>query len=384
VEAGSLSTHAVLTAVSQIGTTVSQSAIELRQAFVRKVYGVLSIQILSTAVVGWIMSGDRVVDWTRTHPGLMLIPMFGAILAMLGVYWKRRSSPANVILLGLFTVLEAITVGSVISFYNSTVVLQAAAATAFVFIGLTIFTIQCELLRFPYSQSPPPFRWKLTRSFERSEIRLFELGNLPLRRPPRVLLHRHRRHLPPLLEDDGHGYGRIWSAVRSFLSPFLPCSATYTVHFAVCSRATSSSTPTSSSTACTSTTGFWRVSACTSSAFSPFPSTIFPTDLSPFPQRPQSLPPDPPSPLGCSGALNGRVVAFESPCPLSSSMRMSPSSSVPILLPLLPFVRLSFSSFLSFTPISAPFCACAFFAFFSSSQVQSRFSPLFPWSLLAR
>ncbi|GAA6018547.1 hypothetical protein JCM10207_007213 [Rhodosporidiobolus poonsookiae] len=128
----------------KIGVTVSQSAVEIRQAFVRKVYGVLFTQILATTVVGWLMSRASVVDWTRMHPGLMLIPMFGAILAMLGVYWKRHSSPANVLLLGLFTLLEAVTIGSVISYYDSTVVLQAGIATTFVFLGLTLFTLQSK------------------------------------------------------------------------------------------------------------------------------------------------------------------------------------------------------------------------------------------------
>ncbi|GAA5841223.1 hypothetical protein JCM11251_003238 [Rhodosporidiobolus azoricus] len=128
----------------KIGVTVSQSAIEIRQAFVRRVYGVLFCQIAATTVVGWLMSRASVVDWTRTHSGLMLIPTFGAIVAMLGVYWKRHSSPANVILLGVFTALEAITLGSVISYFETTVVLQAFIATTFVFLGLTLFTLQSK------------------------------------------------------------------------------------------------------------------------------------------------------------------------------------------------------------------------------------------------
>ncbi|BGP16769.1 hypothetical protein JCM10213_002162 [Rhodosporidiobolus nylandii] len=128
----------------KIGVTVSQSAVEIRQAFVRKVYAVLTCQVVATTLVGWLMRGDAVVDWTRTHAGLMLIPMFGAIGAMIAVYVKRHSSPANVLLLGLFTLLEAVTLGSAISYVDSTVVLQALLATSFVFIGLTLFTMQSK------------------------------------------------------------------------------------------------------------------------------------------------------------------------------------------------------------------------------------------------
>lgn len=87
-------------------------------------------------------ANESVVNWTRAHPGLMLIPAFSAIGAMLAVYVKRHSSPANVILLGVFTLLEAITLGSAISYVNSAIVLQAFAITTFVFLGLTLFTLQ--------------------------------------------------------------------------------------------------------------------------------------------------------------------------------------------------------------------------------------------------
>jgi FtsH-binding integral membrane protein len=87
-------------------------------------------------------TNESVVNWTREHSGLMLLPAFAAIGAMLGVYWKRHSSPANVILLGVFTLLEAVTLGAAISYVNSAIVLQAFMITTFVFLGLTLFTLQ--------------------------------------------------------------------------------------------------------------------------------------------------------------------------------------------------------------------------------------------------
>ncbi|GAA5857765.1 hypothetical protein JCM8547_005975 [Rhodosporidiobolus lusitaniae] len=128
----------------KIGATVSQSAVEIRQSFVRKVYAVLSVQILATTLVGFVMRQAAIVDWTRTHPGLMLIPALGAIAAMLATFWKRHSSPANVLLLGLFTLFEAVTLGSTVSYVDSGVVLQALVATSLVFVGLTIFTFQSK------------------------------------------------------------------------------------------------------------------------------------------------------------------------------------------------------------------------------------------------
>jgi hypothetical protein len=55
----------------------------------------------------------------------------------------------NLILLGVFTGLEAITIGSVVSYFDSVIVLQALVITTFVFIGLTLFTFQVSI-------QPPP------------------------------------------------------------------------------------------------------------------------------------------------------------------------------------------------------------------------------------
>ncbi|KAJ8293591.1 Protein lifeguard 4 [Rhodotorula toruloides] len=129
----------------KIGVTVSQSSQDVRNDFVKKVYSVLFLQILGTTLIGWLMSSnDSIVSWTREHSGLMLLPSLGAIGAMIGVYFKRHSSPANILLLGLFTVLEAITLGSVVSYFNQAVVLQALVITTFVFLGLTLFTLQSK------------------------------------------------------------------------------------------------------------------------------------------------------------------------------------------------------------------------------------------------
>lgn len=67
---------------------------------------------------------DTPRTFVQSHPGLMMIPMFGAMGAMFAVYWKRHSHPLNIILLGVFTLLEAVTLGSVVGFYDQTVVLQ--------------------------------------------------------------------------------------------------------------------------------------------------------------------------------------------------------------------------------------------------------------------
>ena len=51
---------------------------------------------------------------------------FIATLVNLGVlFWKRHSHPLNLVLLSSFTILEALTLGVAIAFYDTQVVLQA-------------------------------------------------------------------------------------------------------------------------------------------------------------------------------------------------------------------------------------------------------------------
>lgn len=127
-----------------VGVTVSTSSPEIRAQFVRKVYTILFCQIAFSAAVALVMSTDRISFWTHEHSGLMIIPMLGALVAMLLTFWKRRSHPINLVLLGTFTALEAITVGSLISYFDSKIVLQAFVITTFVFLGLTLFTFQTK------------------------------------------------------------------------------------------------------------------------------------------------------------------------------------------------------------------------------------------------
>ncbi|GAA5836276.1 hypothetical protein JCM5353_002661 [Sporobolomyces roseus] len=127
-----------------IGVTLSQSSQDVRNEFVRKVYSVLFCQILLTTVVGSLMCIDSAAAWTFQHPGLVFVPMVGAIASMIGVYMKATSSPANVILLGMFTLFESVTIGYILPAYSPDLVLKALVLTTFVFLGLTLFTFQTK------------------------------------------------------------------------------------------------------------------------------------------------------------------------------------------------------------------------------------------------
>lgn len=61
----------------------------------------------------------------------------------------------NIILLGVFTLLEAITIGSVVSYFDQTIVLQALVITTFVFIGSAPFSLLVESTRKKLTEVPP-------------------------------------------------------------------------------------------------------------------------------------------------------------------------------------------------------------------------------------
>lgn len=65
---------------------------------------------------------------------------------MVATYFKANSSPANVLLLGVFTIFESVTIGYALPAYNPDTILKALILTTFVFLGLTLFTFQVRSL----------------------------------------------------------------------------------------------------------------------------------------------------------------------------------------------------------------------------------------------
>ncbi|KAJ1834542.1 hypothetical protein LPJ63_001882 [Coemansia sp. RSA 2711] len=135
------------------GVSVWQSDRSIRHAFMRKVYAILTLQLLATAVVGGVMRhADATNGFLLRHVWTVYAAMFGSIGALLGVMWKRDSHPTNAVLLGLFTVLEAYTLGAVTAFYPTGTVVQALAITLGLFVVLTLFTMQS---RYDFSRMGP-------------------------------------------------------------------------------------------------------------------------------------------------------------------------------------------------------------------------------------
>ncbi|KAI0916405.1 hypothetical protein AcW1_008863 [Taiwanofungus camphoratus] len=127
------------------GTTVSESSLEIRNAFVRKVYSILFCQIFATCIVaGGISHSPDTIFWVQTHTWSLYIPLFGTFVNLGLLYWKRHSHPSNLVLLSTFTLFEAFAIGVSTAFFNNVIVLQALLITLGVFLGLTLYTLQSK------------------------------------------------------------------------------------------------------------------------------------------------------------------------------------------------------------------------------------------------
>jgi len=127
------------------GVSVSQSDIAIRMGFIRKVYGILFVQLLATTGVSVVFkSVPAVQTWVQANQWMMWVSLFSTIGVLIGLFIVRKKYPANFYLLGAFTLLEAYTIGTVVTFYDTTVVLEALVITLGLFLGLTLFTFQSK------------------------------------------------------------------------------------------------------------------------------------------------------------------------------------------------------------------------------------------------
>lgn len=125
------------------GSNVASASIQIRMDFLRKVYSILSVQIVLTAVTSAIfMYFDAVKNFFHGTPALMLLLVFVSFGMIIALAFYRHQHPTNLYLLLGFTVVEALTVATIVTFYEDIIVFQAFVLTAAVFLGLTAYTFQ--------------------------------------------------------------------------------------------------------------------------------------------------------------------------------------------------------------------------------------------------
>ena len=103
------------------------------------------MQLLATTVVSSVFKGVPVIrSWVQVNAWMMWVSLFATIATLIGLFILRRRYPANFFMLSAFTLLEAYTIGTVVTFYDTTIVLEALLITLGLFAGLTLFTVQSK------------------------------------------------------------------------------------------------------------------------------------------------------------------------------------------------------------------------------------------------
>ncbi|CAO3622390.1 unnamed protein product [Cunninghamella blakesleeana] len=124
---------------------LNECTVEVRLQFVRKVYSILTAQLLSTIILSSIyMFNESIKTWVQTSQWLLIVSLIGTIGVVIGLMFYSRRTPLNYGLLALFTILEGHLVGTIVTFYDKMIVLQALMITFGVVFGLTLFTLQSK------------------------------------------------------------------------------------------------------------------------------------------------------------------------------------------------------------------------------------------------
>jgi len=121
----------------------------IRLAFIRKVYGILTVQLgVTIAIISMFFFWKDLALYTRENVWLFYVALALTIVCIIALGCcpgVRRTFPMNFIFLGIFTVCEGFLLGVVSSRYSTETVLIAAGVCAVVVFSLTIFAFQTKI-----------------------------------------------------------------------------------------------------------------------------------------------------------------------------------------------------------------------------------------------
>lgn len=132
---------------NSIGNAFSEKAI--RQGFIKKVYSILSVQLIisfSAVLIGSMSEGYQ--KFAIDNYWIMFVTIIAAlvlVIPMVCIKTLRRRTPHNYILLFTFTGLYSISLSFVGCVTDPEVVKLAVVITGIIVIGLTLFAIQTKI-----------------------------------------------------------------------------------------------------------------------------------------------------------------------------------------------------------------------------------------------
>lgn len=121
----------------------------VRHAFIRRVYSIISVQLLVTvAFVAVFTYVDPVRGFVRQNPAVYYASygvFFVTYMVLVCCEGPRRRFPWNILLLALFTLAMSFMTGTIASYYSSKAVLICIGITAIVSIAVTVFCFQTKV-----------------------------------------------------------------------------------------------------------------------------------------------------------------------------------------------------------------------------------------------
>merc|ERR1719370_370878 len=92
---------------------VAGASKHVRLGFMRKVYGLLSVQLSMTTLIGGVfLFTPGVKEFVQARPVFLFPAFILSIGLLIALHIKRKETPINLVLLACFTVVEAYTVGN--------------------------------------------------------------------------------------------------------------------------------------------------------------------------------------------------------------------------------------------------------------------------------
>ena len=120
----------------------------IRRAFIRKVYSILMVQLsISIGFIALFTFHESVKKYVQMNLTLLYIAMgitFVLVIVLSCCEGVRRTYPANLIILFVFTLAESFLLGTLASFANTKIVILAVGITAAVCLALTLFAFQTK------------------------------------------------------------------------------------------------------------------------------------------------------------------------------------------------------------------------------------------------
>ncbi|CDP03667.1 unnamed protein product [Coffea canephora] len=117
---------------------------ELRWAFIRKIYSIITAQLVLTVAVAAVVVTYHPIArfFTTTGAGLALyiVLIITPFIVLCPLYYYHQKHPVNYLLLGVFTLTLAFAVGLTCAYTEGKVILESVILTGAVVISLTLYT----------------------------------------------------------------------------------------------------------------------------------------------------------------------------------------------------------------------------------------------------